>query len=64
MNPVDNNYRGFAQPPQSPAYVDEAHMNRSIVKFGPQIKYLFDPTKPRWEERLKQSGKVSAVFSA
>ena len=28
MNTVDPNYKGFAQPPQSPEYVDEPHANR------------------------------------
>jgi hypothetical protein len=62
MNPKDPNYRGFAQPPQSAAYVDEAHSNRSVVKFGPRITYLFDPTQPRWEERSKKAGKVAALL--
>jgi hypothetical protein len=53
LNPTNGNYRGFAQPPQSPAYIDQAHMDRTVVKFGPIIKYLFDPTKPRWEERVR-----------
>jgi hypothetical protein len=41
-------------------------MDRSIVKFGPIIKYLFDPTQPRMEERVKQGkvGKVGAVFKS
>jgi hypothetical protein len=65
LNTKNDEYRGFAQPPQSPGYVDQAHMDRSIVKFGPIIKYLFDPTKPRMEERVKQAGeKVAAVFEA
>jgi hypothetical protein len=65
MNTADEDgYRGFAQPPQSPGYVDQPHMDRTIAKFGPRIKYLFDPTQPRWEERLKQSGKVAAVLTA
>jgi hypothetical protein len=38
-------------------------MDRSIVKFGPIIKYLFDPTQPRMEERVKKQGeKVPAAF--
>jgi hypothetical protein len=64
MNTVDPNYKGFAQPPQSPGYVDPPHTDRTVAKFGPIIKYLYDPTQPRWEERLKKSGKVAAVLSA
>jgi hypothetical protein len=57
MNAVNDKYKGFAQPPQSPAYVDQAHSDRSVVKFGPIVKYLFDPTQPRWQERSKNSRK-------
>jgi hypothetical protein len=35
-------------------------MDRTIVKYGPLIKYLFDPTQPRMEERVK-SGSVPAA---
>jgi hypothetical protein len=45
-------------------YVDENSSNRKNIGRGPVIKYLFDPTKPRWEERSKQAGKVAAVFEA
>jgi hypothetical protein len=64
MNPTDENYNGLAQPPQSPAYIDQPHTDRSIIKYGPKITYLFDLTQPRWEERTKQSGKVAAAFDA
>jgi hypothetical protein len=64
MNTADPKYKGFAQPPQSPGYVDARHTDRTVAKFGPIIKYLYDPTQPRWEERLKKSGKVAAVLSA
>jgi hypothetical protein len=66
LNTANSEYKGFAQPPQSPGYVDQAHMDRSIVKFGPIIKYLFDPTQPRMEERVKQGAarKVGAIIEA
>jgi hypothetical protein len=65
MNTADDRYKGFSQPPQSPGYLDEAHSNRTAVKFGPIIKYLFDPTQPRWEERVKKGEKkVAALFEA
>jgi hypothetical protein len=63
-NPNDSKYKGLGQPPQSPMYVDEESSNRKKIGRGPVVKYLFDPTKPRWEERLKQAGKVSAEFDA
>jgi len=68
MNTANPEYKGFAQPKQSPGYVDERHTDRSVVKFGPIIKYLFDPTQPRWEERAKAgkttAGKFAARFAA
>lgn len=41
-------------------------MDRTIVKYGPIIKYLFDPTMPRMEEKVKAAagGKVGVVFEA
>jgi hypothetical protein len=47
-------------------YVDENSSNRKNIGRGPIIKYLFDPTKPRWEVREKASAapKVAAAFEA
>jgi hypothetical protein len=52
-NPNDVKYKGLAQPPESPMYVDENSSNRKNIGRGPVVKYLFDPTMPRWEERSK-----------
>jgi hypothetical protein len=55
-------YKGFAQPPGSPDYIDQAHSDKTITKYGGKIKYLFDPTQPRWEERDGKSGKVAVAM--
>jgi hypothetical protein len=56
-------YAGWAQPPTSPDYIDEAHSNGSLKGFGGTIKFLFDPTAPRWEQRAK-AGKVAKTLMA
>jgi hypothetical protein len=45
-------------------YVDENSSNRKNIGRGPIVKYLFDPTQPRWEVRAKEAGKIAAAFEA
>lgn len=53
-------------------------MDRTVVKYGPIIKFLFNPTKPKMEERVESGdvgvgvgvlidgamGRVGVVFGA
>ncbi|KAF2423317.1 hypothetical protein EJ08DRAFT_701266 [Tothia fuscella] len=55
-NPKDPKYKGLGQPPESPMYVSENASNRKNIGRGPVVKYLFDPTQPRWEQRSKATG--------
>jgi hypothetical protein len=58
-------YKGWAQPPGSPDYIDSEHSDGRLKKYGGIIKYLFDPTSPRWEEKdkaAKTAGKVAMAF--
>jgi hypothetical protein len=57
-------YKGWAQPPGSPDYVNDVQTSGINKGFGGAISYLFDPTAPRWEERVARGDKPFDVAAA